>query len=341
MSTPRFLAATPTRTQLPLPWIAPAAPTLRATSRVLLHAYTFQCCFPTTSGAVIGGNATGGGSPQYAFVAAFDPTGSQLLYSTLFGDLNGFKCANGCGGYLGHRGRRGCQRLLLPGRRYPGRQAADHRSASFSPPALLWILRELCAGLSRLHRQVQSGHFRRWSIAGLLPPTLAGKPAIPATIISGIAIDSASNAYVVGYTNSQDFPVTSGAYGTVCGPNGRTCAAAHVTKLNPTGTAILWSTYVGDAKSDGSDAVFFTGPIQLDGKGNVYIMGQAGTSFPMVNPVEPTRTGGSHGRWSSPNSTPRARTCCSPPRIGSGGLDAATSSRAGRRLRRQYLRRRQ
>jgi uncharacterized protein (TIGR03437 family) len=104
--------------------------------------------------------------------------------------------------------------------------------------------------------------------------------------ISGIAIDSSSNAYVVGYTNSKDFPVTSGAYSTVCGTNG-TCAAAHVTKLNPTGTAIVWSTYVGDSRSDGNDALYFTGPIQLDGKGNIYIMGQVGTSFPMVNPVEP------------------------------------------------------
>jgi hypothetical protein len=110
--------------------------------------------------------------------------------------------------------------------------------------------------------------------------------------ISGIAIDSASNAYVVGYTNSKDFPVTSGAYGSICGVNG-TCAAAHVTKLNPLGTAILWSTYVGGGKSDGSDALFFTGPIQLDGRGNVYIMGQAGPGFPLVNPVEPAVAGGS------------------------------------------------
>ena len=39
--------------------------------------------------------------------------------------------------------------------------------------------------------------------------------------------------------------------------------------------------------------LFFTGPIQLDGNGNVYIMGQTGTGFPLVNPVEPTPTGGS------------------------------------------------
>jgi uncharacterized protein (TIGR03437 family) len=86
--------------------------------------------------------------------------------------------------------------------------------------------------------------------------------------------------------------VTAGAYSTVCGPNGQNCSAAHVTKLNPTGTAIVWSTFVGDSKGDGSDAFFFTGPIQLDGNGNVYIMGQPNPGFPLVNPVETAGNGG-------------------------------------------------
>ena len=92
--------------------------------------------------------------------------------------------------------------------------------------------------------------------------------------ISGVAIDNSSNVYVAGYTNSADFPVTAGAYQTVCGPNGATCSAAHVTKLNPSGSGMLWSTYIGSARQDGSDAVYFTGPVQLDGNGNVYLIGQ-------------------------------------------------------------------
>jgi len=51
---------------------------------------------------------------------------------------------------------------------------------------------------------------------------LGGQTASLNDYISGIAIDSASNAYVVGYTNSKDFPVTQGAYSTVCGRMGRT-----------------------------------------------------------------------------------------------------------------------
>ena len=62
-----------------------------------------------------------------------------------------------------------------------------------------------------------------------------------------------------------------------------------------------------------SDALFFTGPIQLDGNGNVYIIGQPGESgFPMVNPVEPTPGPAETSRCWSPNSTPRALICCSP-----------------------------
>ena len=125
----------------------------------------------------------------------------------------------------------------------------------------------------------------------------------------------------------------------VCGPNGQTCAAAHVTKLNPTGTSILWSTFVGGAKPDGSDTLYFTGPIQLDGNGNVYIMGQAGAGFQLVDPVEPTQTAGPC-RWSSPNLTPQARSCCFPQDRIQRAPHCGTR-RAGSRLHRRHLSRRQ
>jgi uncharacterized protein (TIGR03437 family) len=120
--------------------------------------------------------------------------------------------------------------------------------------------------------------------------------------------------------------VTSGAYSTVCGTGGVTCAAAHVTKLNPTGTAILWSTYVGDAKSDRTDALYFTGPIQLDGKGNIYIMGQVLTSFPMVNPVEPNPNPNLYGAMEVvvAELDPSGANLLFATRIGSGGRDTAS-----------------
>src|ERR1019366_7761241 len=281
-------------------------------------AYVFQSCFPTTSGAVIGGDKTGGRSPQYAFVAAFDPTGSQLLYSTIFGDLNGFGCLNGCGDAWGTGVAVDANGYFyLVGETKAGKL-----------PTTAGVIQPTGAPLdptNGVYVQADRGFIAKFtpvtSAGGVTlayATYLGGQTANTSDYISGIAIDSASNAYVVGYTNSKDFPVTSGAYGTVCGISG-TCAAAHVTKLNPTATAILWSTYVGDSKSDSSDALYFTGPIQLDGNGNIYIVGQAGPTFPLLNPVEPAVAGGSM-QMAVLELDPSGANLLFSTRIGSGGV---------------------
>ncbi len=289
-------------------------------------AYTFQACFPTTSGAVIGGNRIGGGSPQFSFVAAFDPTGAQLLYSTLFGDLNGFACTTGCGGTYGTGVAVDANGYFyLIGETQAGKLPTT--AGVIQPSTLL----DPAGGYSPAWRGFVGKFNPVTSNTGgslAYATYLGGHTANTGDYVSGIAIDSASNAYIAGYTNSKDFPVTSGAYSTVCGPNGGTCTAAHVTKLNPSGTNILWSTYVGDAKQGGSDAVFFTGPIQLDGKGNIYIIGQSGggPGFPMVNPVEPVPSGGSQEVLVA-ELDPTGSNLLFSTRIGSNGLN--TTSPAG------------
>ena len=261
-------------------------------SQICSASFSFPSCFPTTTGAVIGGNQTGGASPQYAFAAALDPAGANLLYSTLFGDLNGFKCATGCGGSYGT--------VIAVDRN--GAFYLAGQTAAGKLPTTAGVIQPNGAPLDAAGAYVLAW---RGFIAKFNPVTstggaslayatyLGGAKASHGDYISGIATDAAGNAYVAGYTNSPDFPVTAGAYQTVCGPNGQTCSAAHLTKLNPTATAMLWSTFVGGAKTDASDSVFFTGPVQLDGTGNVYLVGQAGPGFPTVNPVEPTPAGGS------------------------------------------------
>ena len=89
----------------------------------------------------------------------------------------------------------------------------------------------------------------------------------------GIAVDSAGSAYVAGTTQSPNFPTTTGAFD-------RTGAASNfadvfVTKLNPAGTALVYSTFVG-----GSDMEFGQG-MAIDGSGNAYVTGQTKSSnFP-------------------------------------------------------------
>jgi len=81
-----------------------------------------------------------------------------------------------------------------------------------------------------------------------------------------IAIDSAGDAYVAGMTDSIDFPVTATAFQKA--PGGGT--DGFVTKLNPTGKALLFSTYLGGSDSD---QLGLGEGIALDSIGDAYIAG--------------------------------------------------------------------
>ena len=88
----------------------------------------------------------------------------------------------------------------------------------------------------------------------------------------GLAVDSSGSAYVTGYTNSTDFPVTNGAYQT----NSLAGQSAFVTKLNPAGTALSYSTYLGGSSSNYGNA------IAVDPSGSAYVTGSTtSANFPV------------------------------------------------------------
>lgn len=106
----------------------------------------------------------------------------------------------------------------------------------------------------------------------------SGTAIIYSTFIGGssaehsrtISIDQSGNAYITGYTASPDFCVTSGAFQTT--PTGVNDTETFVTKLNPSGTSLIFSTLIGGNNDDQSfDLV-------LDKFNNVYISGWTASS---------------------------------------------------------------
>ena len=105
-----------------------------------------------------------------------------------------------------------------------------------------------------------------------------------AEAINGMAIDAAGNAYVVGSTNSPDFPVSSGVAQTA--PAGG--VDIFVTKFDPTGKGV-YSTYLGGGGDD------FGNSIAVDSSGNVFLTGTtASSNFPVtLTAYQPRTAGGS------------------------------------------------
>jgi hypothetical protein len=93
---------------------------------------------------------------------------------------------------------------------------------------------------------------------------------------SGVVVDSQGDAYIAGQTTSTNFPSPNG-YASSGNSNG----VAFVSELNPTGTALLYSTYLGGTGGDwGAD-------VALDPSGNVYVTGSTlSNDFPIINAVQ-------------------------------------------------------
>lgn len=112
---------------------------------------------------------------------------------------------------------------------------------------------------------------------------------------NGIAVDSQGNAYVTGSTDGTTFPTTPGAFKSIS-----TRSGAFVTKLNSTGTALVYSTYIsGDGSTNGTS-------IAVDSSGNAHITGTTSArDFPIVNGLKTTsnffKTTDAAATWNNQN----------------------------------------
>ncbi|MET0648839.1 MAG: SBBP repeat-containing protein [Pyrinomonadaceae bacterium] len=98
----------------------------------------------------------------------------------------------------------------------------------------------------------------------------------------GVAVDSAGNAYLAGFTTSTNFPTANALQAANGG-----FQDAFVTKLNAAGTALVYSTYLGGSGGDQARG------IAIDSSGNAYVTGFTGsTNFPTANPFQAAQGAG-------------------------------------------------
>jgi hypothetical protein len=230
--------------------------------------------YPTTLGAF---QTTNHGplltfSPYYreAFITKFNPSGSQLVYSTYLGGSN-------------------LETITAIDLDEFGNAVVTGGTYSSDFPVTFNAYDTNYNGDSTLSQDDTLGFFGDVFVSKL---NNNGTGLLFSTFIGGISLDQAyslvldkfGNIYVTGCTHSPNFPVTTGAYQTYFGDieiNDSTIWAngdVFITKLNSFGTTLLNSTYIGGLSFD------FANIIRIDTNCNVYITGKTNSSeFPMTS----------------------------------------------------------
>lgn len=237
--------------------------------------------FPTTPGAfrrTFSGDSDG-------FVAKVNASGTGFVYSTLLGG-RGLDSANDIA-------------IDISGNAYV---TGSTESSDFPVTA---------GGYQRTHRACNTAWYcsktgfvtkvNPWGTALVYSTLLGGSEFGRETVMEGIAVDTAGNAYVTGSTDTDDFPTTAGVIQPTPGERlcfYTICTDAVVTKLNANGSALVYSTYLyGNLMDDGYG-------IAVDSAGNAYVTGSTvGDYFPAVNAFQPTSHATENGFVVKLNST--------------------------------------
>jgi len=97
----------------------------------------------------------------------------------------------------------------------------------------------------------------------------------------GIAVDGSGNAYIIGNTQSANFPTKDPIQAPYAGYND-----AFVAKIDADGSELVYSTYLGGSSGDYGDG------IAVDGSGNAYIIGNTqSANFPTKDPIQVSNAG--------------------------------------------------
>jgi hypothetical protein len=228
--------------------------TLDASGNAFIVGQTFSTNFPTTAAAFQNKCSLDNCAKGDVFVTELDSTGSHLMYST----------------YLGGTGKNQGNAIVLD---TTGNAYVTGYTQSLTFPTTPGAFQTTCQCTQ--------------TVAFVTKLNTRGSGLIYSTYLGGtngdvgyaIALDLSNNAYLTGYTQSFDFPTSPGAFQTSLGAN----RAGWITKLNSTGSALIYSTYLGGVTSVTTPCEACATAIAVDSAGNAYVGGlTAESNFPVT-----------------------------------------------------------
>jgi uncharacterized protein (TIGR03437 family) len=246
-----------------------------AAGNIYVTGETLQPSFPTTAGLPAG--PVGGVVPIIvaAFLTKISADGSRIVYSTLLSG-SGKNCGTGsC--FTSSRSAGGAAVAVDPAGNAYVAGNTDITNLPSTPGAFLqtgpgpFVAKVNAAGTALDYLTYLSN-----GNTGVYPYTK------PASVAIALAVDAAGNAYLAGTTVDSLFPATPGAWQTtvdgpplVYGYQNVLPTDCFVAKINPTGTALVWASFLGGIAADAPKSV------AVDPSGKVWLTGvTASPDFP-------------------------------------------------------------
>ncbi len=250
--------------------------TVDAAGAVYVTGTAFLTSFPVTPG--LPGGRIGGIAPLIygAFLTKIAPAGDRIVYSTV---LSGQQknCGAGSTCFTSSRGARSIGVALdAAGNAYIA-GSADVTDLPTTPGALT------PTGAGAFVAKVNAAGTALAYLTYIGTGGITFNPFFtPATTASALAVDAAGNAYLAGTTFDPHLPVTTGGYQTefhgwkeIDSRAPQAPPDAFALKLNPSGTAVVWGSYLGGNSVDTARAA------ALDPAGNFWVAGSTrSTEFP-------------------------------------------------------------
>jgi len=238
--------------------------------------YTSASDYPRTPGLPAAGAAgPGPGSVSAAFFAKISPAGDKILYAGGLGAM-ARTCVGGSSCFLSSLASGGVAIAVdLAGNAYI---AGNTNGAMLATTLGALLANGVGAFVAKVNSSGTGMVYVTYLGSGASQPSIG---TVATDFIYAISADATGNAYLAGYTQDPNFPVTPGAFQTQLA-NPRTPPFVgppdtFIAKLNPTGSAMVWATFLGGTNNDIATA------LAVDPSGGVWVSGTTNSSdFPVT-----------------------------------------------------------